>query len=148
VIRAALTVLIIIAAAAPVRAHALSAEAKLRGDHVEVEAYFSDNTPARGARVTVHDAANTLVAEGRTDDEGRWHCPAPPPGRYRLVVDAGDGHRTRPITVTIPATVADGAPISDAPSRDEFTSFPWLRVAAGLAIIALLAIGWRAWRRR
>jgi nickel transport protein len=145
--------------------HALGAEAKLKGDRVEVEAYFSDNTPARDARVAVHDAAEKAVADGRTDDQGRWHFARPAAGKYHVVVDAGDGHRAR-IAVTIPADQAgtatattaspsdadcdcctDGVIVSTGPSRAEFTRWPWERVALGLSLIALAAFGWRAFRR-
>ncbi len=151
----AAALVVALAAAAPARAHALGAEAKFRAGRVEVEAYFSDDTPARDARVIVHDHAGAVVAEGRTDDQGKWQFPAPQPGPYTVVVDAGAGHRTRPIHVTVPAVlpagptgpVADGVTISDGPGRAEFTRFPWGGLAAGLAIITLLAVGWRALRR-
>ena len=147
--------------------HALGAEAKLKGDRVEVEAYFSDNTPARDARVTVQDAAEKTVADGRTDDQGRWHFARPAAGKYSVIVDAGDGHRAR-IAVTIrtgetgttttTTTTAppgdadcdcctDGVTVSSGPSRAEFTRWPWERVALGLSLIALAAFGWRALRR-
>jgi hypothetical protein len=143
---AAIAVLLLLAATGPVRAHNLGAKAVLRGDHVEVEAYYSDDTPARDARVVVHDNADKLIADGRTDDAGRWQFPAPPPGRYVVVVDAGSGHRKR-LVVTIPGTAADGESVSEGPSRAEFTRFPWGGIAAGLTVIVLLAVGWRAWRR-
>jgi nickel transport protein len=159
----------LVLAAAPVGArelpHALGAEAKLRGDRVEVEAYYSDNTPARDARVTVQDAAEKAVADGRTDDQGRWQFARPAAGKYHVVVDAGDGHRAR-IALTIPAgetgatTTAtadpsnpdcdcctDGVIVSTGPSRAEFTRFPWERVALGLSLIALAAVTWRTLRR-
>src|SRR5262245_24482939 len=160
-----LAILVTFAVAQPASAHALGAEAKLKGDRVEVEAYYSDNTPARDARVTVQDAAEKTVADGRTDNEGRWQFAKPSTGKYHVVVDAGDGHRAR-IAVTIPAGDAgatstataapsdpdcecctDGVTVSTGPSRAEFTRFPWERVALGLSLIALVAFGWRALRR-
>jgi hypothetical protein len=143
----ALSVGVALAVAAPVRAHALSAEARIRGHEVVVEAYFSDNTPARGARVTVHDVADKLIADGHTDDNGSFRFPTPPPGTYQVVVDAGSGHRKR-LSITVPNEAASDAIISTGPSREEFTRFPFGGVAAGLTIIGLLALGWRAWRRR
>jgi hypothetical protein len=132
---------VLLAAAGPARGHNLGATAHVRGDQVEVEAYFSDDTPARDARVTVHDAADQIIAEGRADDAGRWRFRVPPDGVYRVVVDAGGGHR-RPFTVRLRA----GGVASDEPPRAEFTRFPWGGVAAGLTVIVLLAVGWRAWR--
>jgi hypothetical protein len=140
--------LLLLIAAPPAHAHALGAEARLRGDRIEVEAYYSDNTPARDARVTVLDHAGRLAAAGRTDDQGRWQFPTPWPGPYTVTVDAGAGHR-KSVPVTVPAVLPAGptGPISDGPSREEFTRFPWLRLTVGLAIIAGLAVGWQALRR-
>jgi hypothetical protein len=142
---AAIAVSFLVAVAAPVRAHALDATVRVRGERVEVEAYFSDDTAARDARVRVFDSTDTVIAEGRTDDAGRWWCAAPPAGTYAVVVDAGGGHRTPRKAVTIPA--GGEAAVSGGPTREEFTRFPWGGVMAGLAIIVGLAVGWRAWRR-
>jgi hypothetical protein len=151
---------------APGRAHDLGAEAKLKDGQVQVEAYFDDNTPAAEARVTVLDVQKNPVAEGRTDTKGHWTFPAPPPGAYQVVVNAGDGHRAR-VQITIPAEgqavpppppVSIGNPevvteagsqaqvprtISDGPTRDEFTQSRWHRATFGLVLIAVLgAVFW------
>lgn len=125
-------------------AHALGVTAKLRGNRVEVEAYYSDDTPARDAKVTVRDHAGQVVAEGRTDDQGKWQFAKPAPGPYAVTVDAGAGH-VKTEKVLVPAVLPPGptGPISDGPSRAQFTMFPWRRMALGLAIIAALAIA--AW---
>ena len=135
-------------AAAPASAHALGVTASLRNNHVEVEAYYSDDTPARDAAVMVHDHAGRFVAEGRSDEQGKWQFAAPRPGPYTIVVDAGAGHR-KSTKLLVPAVLPPGptGPISVGPSRDEFTRFPWERVLLGLAIIAALAFGWMALRR-
>ena len=85
----------------PVSAHHLGAECTLRGNKVEVEAFFDDNTPARNAKVSVLDAANQEVAHGRTDEKGHWAFSAAS-GRYQVLVDAGDGHAAK-VAITIPA---------------------------------------------
>ena len=141
--------LFLLAIAAPVHAHALGVSATFRNNRIEVEAYYSDDTPAHDAAVMVHDHAGRLVAEGRTDDQGKWQFPAPQPGPYTVVIDAGAGHR-KSASIVVPAVLPPGptGPISDGPSRAEFTRFPWLRMALGLAIIAALAAGWFLVRRR
>src|SRR4051812_30615600 len=96
---------VVLGTAAPGFAHKLGAEAKLVGNRIEVEAYFDDNTPAAGARVIALDAAERTVADGRTDERGRWQFPKPDSGLYRLVVDAGAGHRAE-VPLTIPALPA------------------------------------------
>jgi nickel transport protein len=149
--------------ALPASAHALGAECKLRGGRVEVEGYYDDNTPARDARVTVRDAAGQTVADGRTDDKGRWSFPAPEPGRYHVIVDAGAGHRAV-VSVTVPEAASapptftstpDAGPgppaetvISEGPGRAEFTRVPWTKIAIGFAVIAGLAAAARLFLRR
>ena len=91
-----------LAAAAPALAHRLGADCTLRANKVEVEAFYDDDTPARQARVAVKDAAGKVVAEGRTDDKGRWRFSTPKAGRYRVTVDAGPGHIAS-VSLTVPA---------------------------------------------
>ncbi|HTU20668.1 MAG TPA: carboxypeptidase-like regulatory domain-containing protein [Gemmataceae bacterium] len=150
-------VLSLFAMARPVEAHALGAECTLHGDSVRLEAYFDDDTAAADARVVVRDEARNIVAEGRTDSKGVWSFAAPPPGPYRVTVDAGAGHQTT-IPLRIPSkteqmrTVPSAAELAhEGPTRVEFTRFPWGGVALGLTVIVLLFLGWRGlrrWRRR
>jgi hypothetical protein len=134
-------------------AHALGTDCRLAGERVEVEAYYEDDTPARQARVRVVDAHQALVAEGRTDEAGKWAFPRPAPGRYEVVVDAGASHRhTTPITV--PASSVSAAPrVSAGRGRAELTRTPWPRLLIGVLAIAaasglfLLIGAWRKGRR-
>lgn len=133
--RAAVLMLVV---AGPVRAHNLGAECKIRGDRLELEAYFDDDTPARNARVMLKDSSDHPIAEGKTDHEGRCSFPAPTAGKYEVIVDAGDGHRHQQ-WITVPA---GGVSIAgDSPPREEFTRTPWLKIAMGLAFIALATGG-------
>jgi hypothetical protein len=142
----ALAITTLLLAAGPAAAHALHAEARLRGDTVTVEVFYSDNTPARDAVVSVQDRDGREVAAGRTDDNGEWSFPRPAAGKYEITADAGAGHRTR-AAVTIPTDTALNAlapkpeevVITSGPSREELTRFPFLRVALGLAAIGVLA---------
>ena len=138
--------LLMLAAVAPVSAHAISAECQIRKDRVELEAYFNDDTPARHAKVVVTNSDQKAFAEGMTDDYGRWSFPTPGPGRYAVTVDAGDGHRVT-VSLAVPETPGDTA-ASDGPSRDVFTRTPWLGAGLGLLVIALAAVGLRAAVRR
>lgn len=124
----------------PASAHGLGAECRLRGEHVEVEAYYHDDTPVGNGTVRVFDEQRNPVAEGRTDAEGKWTFPAPQAGRYRVVVDAGAGHRAT-VRLTVPAVheVSDrsNSPlVSEGPSRQEFTAAPWLKLVLGFGAIA------------
>jgi hypothetical protein len=137
-------------------AHKLNAVGTLKGNTVVIEAFFSDNTPARDAKVTVRDPRGGELASGRTDDAGRWTFPAPPPGKYEVTCDAGEGHR-KPVIITIPSPAAlkpitpppEEIVITGGPTREELTRFPWLRLLLGVAAIGGLAVLlWLATRRR
>lgn len=124
-----------------VSAHGIDAECRLKGARVEVEAYYDDDTVPGNARVTVLDAAGKKVAEGRTDDEGRWSFAVPPPGQYQVIVDAGDGHK-KTKAMTVPSEFS-GVRLSDGPSHADFTRVPWLKVVLGLGLIGAAGLALR-----
>src|SRR5438067_1194458 len=108
------------------------AEIKVRGDRVEVEAFYDDDTPARNARVTVTDAAGNKIAEGLTDAQGRWSFSKPATGTITVIADAGAGHRYQadfdiPPNPPTAAPTDDDQPIRTGPSRAELTAIPWAR---------------------
>lgn len=140
----ALVALLALPALAP--AHAVGVEAKLVGDAVRIEAFFDDDTPAEGAKVAVHDGANALIAEGKTDATGGWAFAVPPAGKYTVRVDAGDGHATTTVVTVPPHPVADATAISAGASRAAFTG--WQRWAAAAVGLAGIAAGTVAVRRR
>lgn len=124
-------------------AHGIGVAAAIQDGKVRVEAYFDDDTPAREARVKIVDSRGTLVGAGTTDDKGIWTAELPPPGTYRVTVDAGSGHRaTSTFSVPLPRGPDDapsGSAAPDVDARKEFTRIPWERLAIGLA--ALAAVG-------
>jgi hypothetical protein len=131
-------------------AHSLGAEVRSQGGKLVLEAYFSDDTPARNAQVSVEDAAATIVATGHTDMDGKWQLPTLTEGQYRVIVDAGPGHRTV-VTFNVPAPtepIPDDELVSEGPAREEFTRTPWTRILIGFAVIGLLAAGLRFALRR
>jgi hypothetical protein len=132
-------------------AHALGAECRIRDNHVEFEAYYSDDTPARHAKVEVQDSAGKVIAAGETDDVGRWTFALPPAGEYQVAVDAGMGHR-KTLALQVPSNGSPqeqaSLPASEEPGRKEFTRVPWLRITYGFAIIGILAIALHLWQRR
>jgi hypothetical protein len=127
-----------------VEAHGLGAGCKINGTRVELEAYYDDDTPARAAKVRVQDAAMAIVAAGETDRAGRWSFALPPPGKYRIVADAGAGHR-KTLDLVIPSATDPAASAEDAISaeRKHFTRIYWRQLVIGLAIIA--GVGLIAW---
>ena len=124
-------------------AHALGAECSLKNGKVSIEAYFDDDTPAVNALVEIHDGADKIVSTGKTDVKGFCSLPAPVPGQYRVVVEAGMGHR-KTIAITVPGTLAPPSvppeTISVGPTREEFTRFPYVNVGVGLAAILLISL--------
>ena len=130
------TLLALLALPAFAHAHAVGVTAKLVGGSVRVEAFFDDDEPAADAKVTVRDAAGTLVAEGTTDAAGVWSFATPPAGKYAVRLDAGDGHATTTV-VTVPQVAAEAVAISGGPSREARTGWHrWAAVAVGLLAIA------------
>lgn len=117
-IRAAAALALVAGFAGPAAAHALDAEAKLKNGVVRVEAFFDDDTPAERASVTVTDAGGKVIAEGKTDERGVWSFPAPPPGKYKMVVDAGAGHRkVKDLTIPEQAKKTTDAPPAGSPPQ-------------------------------
>jgi hypothetical protein len=123
-------------------AHALGVDCTLRGAEVEVEAFYDDDAPAQMAKVQVVNALDEIIASGVTDAKGRWTFAAPPPGKYEVRVDAGAGHRAKKtinVTGVEPNTPteeqAPPMPISDGPTRAEFTRFPWVQVLIGVVVL-------------
>lgn len=118
-------------------AHALGVECKLKGTKITVEAFFDDDTPARDAKVTVADAKKQTVSTGRTDANGNWTVDSPGPGKYRVTVDAGDGHLAS-ANIVVPGAASSATTtttISDSPSRSAFTRIPWFAVLVGISVI-------------
>lgn len=133
--------------------HAVDVQCKVQGEHLVIEAYYDDDTPAQEAKVEVVDAAGTVVASGRTDDKGVLRLARPGHGTYTVRVDAGAGHRVKK-SMTIGAAGVAPTPtatsptppsviVSEGPSREEATQFPWLRVGLGLGLIGVVcAVLW------
>ena len=119
-------------------------------------------------RLRVEDEAKVEIAAGKTDRNGYWAFPAPSPGKYRILLDAGDGHRTSVFvripdtsteitsppegTAQTPASSPNSAPhnreiVTDGPTRDQFTRIPIGPLLAGLAILAIAGIALPRLRR-
>jgi hypothetical protein len=117
-------------------AHALGVQAKLKDGKVHVEVYYDDDTPAIKAKVKVLSGKDEIAA-GVTDKDGLWSFAKPDAGKYEIHADAGAGHAAK-TTLTIPRTTATPVSLSDGPSREEFTSTPWLKIGIGVGAIAVM----------
>jgi hypothetical protein len=108
------TLAVVMCGPAVATAHVLAVEHKTVGDKLAVVASFNNDLPADDAAVEVRTPDGALVAEGKTDPNGKWVGPLPPPGRYTLTVRAfGDHNRTvelevRPDSTAPPVTPTGG----------------------------------------
>ncbi len=133
-----------------VSAHGLGMEAKLKGDKIRVESFFDDDTPCIDSKVTVEDEEKKVLLEGKTDAAGAWEFPIPKPGKYRIIIDGGDGHKARRwLTIPEAEVIADSATVSDGPTRSETTGWTrYLWAAAGIIAICLVTLGIRFGMKR
>ena len=143
-------------------AHAVGVDCTLSLGRVEVEAFYDDDSAAAKAKMQVVNANGEIVAQGVTDQRGRWTFRKPAPGKYEVRVDAGAGHRTKKkidvpaatvqeavigilldvsLSIEAPAAapVAPGTTISHSPARADFTRVPWEKVLIGIGIIGGLS---------
>jgi hypothetical protein len=133
-------------------AHAIGVTCTIRGDKVEVEAFYDDDMPAHKAKVQVVNAKEEVIANGIADKDGIWSFVTPTPGTYEIRVDAGAGHRAKK-TLHIPGmpTTEEETPIptEPEPTREQMTRTPWWRIGLGLLIIVVgsaAAFGVMQWR--
>lgn len=144
---------------APAFGHNVAIECKLACNEVRIYVFYDDDSDAAGAKVEVLDGAAKVIASGKTDGKGLWKFTAPPPGKYQVHADAGAGHKAKQ-SFTIPEPTKGAGrlrpgpegpgdsssreptekTISDGPSRQEVTAYPWLKIALGIGIIGLVAV--------
>src|SRR5262245_27089417 len=119
----------------PAFAHRLCVEAKVRTDHVRVEAYYDDDTPAQEAKITIHKG-DAIVADECTDEKGVWTCTLQP-GHYTVSAETL-GHAANDI-LDVPERATEVVQPTDD-LRAANTRFPVWRVVLGLGIITALTI--------
>lgn len=148
------------------RAHGLELVAVADGTRVIGRAWYDDDTPARGHRVTLSlaSAPQVLLAAATTDAEGRFSVEAPTETRLLVVVEGDEGHVTEVAVLsgradtpgrTGAASGSDAAAMLRAellPLREDIARLErWLRragAAAGLGAIVAGAGAWTLWRGR
>ena len=123
-------------------AHGLFTFAWAEGDLICTDSYFSRNSKARGARISMVDQAGAVLASGQTDTGGGFCFKRPErPQQLVFVVEAQGGHRGE---FTLPA--------EGPPPADEARTDPGLREIVGglgwLAGLAGLGFWWAARRER
>jgi hypothetical protein len=159
--RRAAPALLLLALPAAALAHRLHAEARLDGEVLLLEVYFSDGAAQAGAAVEVR-RDEELLARGETDAQGTFRWRPPAPGTYLLEVTEAGLHRAR-VEVTVapgalralPREAPDGDPAhagsaatAETPAVPREVGVPWGGLAGGLLVIALLAACLAAAQRR
>ena len=91
----ALVLLLLGSFVSPAEAHRLKVFATVVGDRIEGKAYFVGGGPAGGVSTVLRDSRDKIVAEGRTETNGRFAFTAPVRADLTVVVDAMDGHVAR-----------------------------------------------------
>ncbi|WP_346914154.1 cobalamin biosynthesis protein CbiL [uncultured Roseibium sp.] len=89
-----LSFLLIPALAAPAEAHKLKVFAAVEGDTVAGYAFFIGGGRAMGTPWTAKDVEGTVIAEGKTDDEGRYRFAPKQPVSSDIIVTVNtqEGH--------------------------------------------------------
>jgi nickel transport protein len=73
-------------------AHEVHVSAVVEGSKIRGEAYFEGDRPVREGVVKALDPLGEILAETKTDAEGKFTLPARYRCDYRVLVDAGGGH--------------------------------------------------------
>jgi len=119
-------------------AHSLGGECRIQGGRLQVQGVYSDRTSAAFASVRILDSQNKVIINDKLDDKGRKEFARLPPGSYVVILET-DGHSKR-MPIRVPTENGYAGIISDGPTLEEFTAFPWAKVLIGLTTIAGLAV--------
>ncbi|TVS15023.1 MAG: carboxypeptidase regulatory-like domain-containing protein [Planctomycetaceae bacterium] len=106
-------------------AHKMFVFAAVQGDRIEGEVYYQGGDPAPDAKITVTGPDGTTLAQAVADQEGRFRFEPRWKMDYRIVADAGFGHRAEytvpadELPSDLPAFGADPSGIEPAPEGPE-----------------------------
>lgn len=106
--RALILLLALFVAVTPAAAHKLKVFATVEGDAVKGYAFFVGGGRAQQVSWVAKGADGRAIANGATDDEGRFNFAIPPPPvpDITITVDTHEGHIA---SATLPAARFDGA---------------------------------------
>ena len=80
--------------AASASAHKVSVFAYADSEKIYTESYFQNGDPVANGGLKVYDSSDNLVAEGVTDNQGLFSFEIPRADDFRIVIDAGMGHKS------------------------------------------------------
>ncbi|MFN3505760.1 MAG: hypothetical protein ACK4Y7_06125 [Caldimicrobium sp.] len=75
-------------------AHKVSTYAYREGDKIFGECYFVDGSPCKNSKVEVYDSKGKKIDELSTDERGEYSFTTKERGTIKVVISAGEGHRT------------------------------------------------------
>jgi len=78
---------------ATVHAHGVHVFARLDGDLIVTESYFSDERKVNEGVIRVYDPSGALLLEGKTDDKGVFSFKVPQETDLKIVLEVSMGHR-------------------------------------------------------
>lgn len=113
--------LLVAVLAAPALAHKLKVFAVVEGDALAGTAYFAGGGKAAEVAGRIAGPDGTVVAEFRTDADGRFRVPVDAARAHTVTIDSGDGHvASLTVAGTGAATPAAATPSSSPqPTADE-----------------------------
>jgi nickel transport protein len=112
-----LMIILVLAMSSPAQAHKVNLFAYAERGVVHVEGYFVDGAPSRDSRIVAYSPDGGVVAEGRTDAEGRYSFPVNRNENLRIVLEASMGHRNEILlTAAEIGGGAGSAPVKPVPS--------------------------------
>lgn len=99
-------------------AHKLNIFAFAENGKVSIEGFFVDGKKVQQGALTVHSPDGKLIAQGKTDQDGKFSFPISAKVDLRIALDAGMGHRAE---IVMPASelgqisaVKDVAPVIES----------------------------------
>ena len=128
---------------ATVHAHGVHVFARVDGDRIFTESYFSDERKVKDGVIKVYDPSGALLLEGKTDENGSFSFGIPQQTDLKIVLEASMGHRAEYLLKADELT-------GKASIKKQRESGPGLLEAGeGVGIILLIAVlfylGRRIW---
>jgi nickel transport protein len=80
-------------AVATAHAHGVYVFARVEGDRILTESYFSDERKIKDGVIKVYAPSGKLILEGKTDEKGLFSFRVPQKTDLKIVLEASMGHR-------------------------------------------------------
>ncbi len=118
----ALSVSLLVLSVTSAHAHRVNIFAYAEGNTVMTESFFSGGKPAMNSKVEVFDSSGKKLLEGKTDNEGIFSFAIPARDDLKIVVYAGEGHRSEYIVKKSELPASEGEPVADSAEPDSAAS--------------------------